>query len=308
MERPLVVERVSINDVICLDKIRYNTSNHWVDKKPPSDYKYVSEQTNTSKWIDGVKEYHKIEIDLKSSLARWMKDAFKIGVHTGAFPKGFEDELDLFVQHNSYEDIFTGSKYFVRTETVSLKGGMHGVGPYMNMRSIIESIVTCHFGHTPMNQDDDSIVLYLIPWVELSPDSEYRVFVYQEKITAISQQHLYHVYQDTMETHFARHVSIILSYFESFLISHLAHVSSYCIDIAVLEGRPFFIEINPFGKEYSSGSSLYGWIQDEHILLGHNDERLENPKTMAEEDGCESSRTARLMQTPIYFRYTIMAP
>jgi hypothetical protein len=29
-----------------------------------------------------------------------------------------------------------------------------------------------------------------------------------------------------------------------------------------------FIELNSFGKQYASGSALFGWIQDYNILYG----------------------------------------
>ena len=119
-------------------------------------------------------------------------------------------------------------------------------------------------------------------------DKEYRVFVHRNKITAISQQHLYAVYKDTIAEHCENHVGIINSYFESFLKGHIRHISSYAIDIAILDGdMPYFIEINPFGKEYSSGSSLFGWVEDSNILMG-DDEAV----------GVEEEQV-------IYFRYTV---
>jgi hypothetical protein len=32
------------------------------------------------------------------------------------------------------------------------------------------------------------------------------------------------------------------------------------------DNQPYFIEVNPFGSEYSSGSALFHWIQDHEIL------------------------------------------
>ena len=289
MHRPIIVQEISLDDVITFDKIRYNTNNVWDNDTPPADYQHVSSLTKTSKWIDGIKEYRTIRIDLRSVVAQWMKDAYKIGVHSGEFPQSFVDELDMFLSLNRYSEIFDGTEYFVRTENVSLKGGKHGVGPYTSMKCIIESLVTCHFGHTPIDNDTTDIVLYLIPWVSISPDSEYRVFVHNRTITAISQQSLYHVYKSAMLEHYEKHISIICSYYESVLKDHLSHTSSYCIDIAVLENdTPFFIEINPFGKQYSSGSSLFGWVQDEGILLWTSN---------------VSGETSAPPQ-PIYFRYT----
>jgi hypothetical protein len=35
------------------------------------------------------------------------------------------------------------------------------------------------------------------------------------------------------------------------------HVSSYVMDLAFVNGDIYFIELNPFGSEYGSGSSLF---------------------------------------------------
>lgn len=291
MDRPIIVQRIPLEDVIAHDKCRYNTNNHWTDGVPPSDYTNVCEQTYTSRWIDGVKTYKTINVDMNNPLARWMHQAFRMGVHTGKFPRAFEDELESYILSNQYPDIFDGSKYFVRTDIVSLKGGQHGAGPYTDFRSVLESLVTCHMSHTPIQDRTESIKLYLIPWVEIPQGSEYRVFVYQGKITAISQQDLYCVREDRISTHWEKHIEVITTYFESFLKQHLNHVWSYAIDIAVMEDeKPFFIEINPFGKEYSSGSSLFGWLQDEDILLGRA------MHDVTDEIGSTD---------PIYFRYTV---
>jgi hypothetical protein len=41
------------------------------------------------------------------------------------------------------------------------------------------------------------------------------------------------------------------------------------MDIVLLEnGEFYFIEANVFGKEYSSGSSLFHWVLDDAILKG----------------------------------------
>jgi len=56
------------------------------------------------------------------------------------------------------------------------------------------------------------------------------------------------------------------------LIPKLRHLSSYCMDLSILDdGRLFFIEPNCFGKEYAAGSALFHWIKDEEQLYGRTD-------------------------------------
>ena len=67
-------------------------------------------------------------------------------------------------------------------------------------------------------------------------------------------------------------IDIINEYFESTIKVNLSNINNYVIDLAILENdEPYFIEINPFGKEYPSGSSLFHWIIDEDILYGKSD-------------------------------------
>ena len=56
-------------------------------------------------WVDQFKNYNIIKIDLQTPLASWLRSANEIGVHTGDFPKSFEDELDLFCENQSHVDI-----------------------------------------------------------------------------------------------------------------------------------------------------------------------------------------------------------
>ena len=87
-------------------------------------------------------------------------------------------------------------------------------------------------------------------------------------MTAISQQHLYDVYPPI---DYDADIRAIVEYQSSTLNSKITHITSYCVDIAILEDNtPYFIEINSFGREYSSGSSLFGWEQDRDILYGDN--------------------------------------
>lgn len=249
----------NVNDDTC------NSNNHWKDGIPPIDYIETISKNNTKEWIYKFREYNKIVI--KQSDFEWMKKASIISSNMGRFSRLYDDELDEFLKDNSYPDIFNGTKYFVRTENVSLKRGQHGAGPYCDIRKIIESAVSAIKGHTPMESNE--LIFYLSPWVSIK--REFRVFVCECRITAISQQKLYNVldmgnHQDNVDT--------IISYFERYIKERITHVSSYSYDFAIIgsniynEERPYFIEMNSFGAEYPAGSSLFHWIYDREILYG----------------------------------------
>ena len=280
----ILIRPISLDDVLAKDKICYNTNNHWTDNIRPVNYDSVIAKTNTHNWINHFRSYKKIIINTKQDLY-WMKQAYEIGSKTKRFPHSYDDELqDMINKYKHYDNIFDGTEYFVRSENVSLKEGIHGVGPYKDFKSIIESIVTCRLGHSPLYEDTTEITLYLCEFKKnLNQNREFRVFVKENKITAISQQSLYDV-NDILEplndieknNLICKWIDIIKSYYETDIKQKITHIDSYVIDFAILDDdTPYFIELNSFGKQYASGSALFGWIQDYNILYGLSGDIIE---------------------------------
>ena len=273
----IIIKSISIDDVLKYDKVKFNTNNHWNNNIRPKDYDDVISQTHTNKWINQFKDYKKIIIDTKQDLY-WMKKAYEIGSKTKRFPHMFDEELeDMIKKYKHLDEIFDGTEYFIRTENVSLKEGKHGIGPYKDFKSIIESIVTCRLGHSPLKEETTSIPLYLIKFQNnLNSIREFRVFVHKNNITAISQQSLYdinNILESLQEKEkndlINKWINIIKSYHEKEIIKKITHIDSYVMDFAILDdGSPYFIELNSFGKEYASGSALFSWIDDYNILYG----------------------------------------
>ena len=273
------IKEISINDIISNDKIKYNTSNLWINNIKPNDYDEIISNVQTNKWIHNFRNYKKIIIDNKKDLY-WMKKAFEIGSKTKRFPNMYDDELEDIINRYKFTDIFDGTKYFVRSEDVSLKEGINGIGPYTNFKSIIESMVTCRYGHSPINNNSSIIILYLCPFLEnIDKMKEFRIFVCKNKITAISQQAIYNsnYILNKLNDHdknnlINKWINIIIEYFENEIKKKIIHIDSYVVDFAILnDDKPYFIEINSFGKEYTSGSALFNWIEDYDILYGLTD-------------------------------------
>lgn len=260
------MERIDLDDILANDKIKYNSNNHWPNNIKPSNYDEIVSLSNTSYWIDKFKTYKKITINSKE--LSWMRECNKISEQTRKFSHQFDDELiNLLHSHQEYDYLFDGTPYFVRCDNVSLKYGQHGVGPYYNLKQIIESSVSSLSGHSPI-KGHDVLNFYLIPWVTINPDKEFRVFIYNGKLTCISQQNCYRRNSlDVMELE--QLCKIIVSYWENTIKANITHINSYTIDIAILDdSTPYFIEINGFGKEYAAGSALFHWIIDETKLYG----------------------------------------
>lgn len=270
------IKSIKLDDIVKYDKSKFNSNNHWKDNYRPDDYDKVLSQTNTNKWIDIFKKYKYIEISNKIWI-KWLKKAYEISSQTGRFSQLFEDELNeiCFNLEKKYTDIFNGTAYFIRINNCSLKYGQHKEGPYYSIRQILESTVSSIKGHSPINDDTNKLDIYLIDWINIEPEYEFRVFVYKNKITAISQQNIYKKLlnkntkgfeTDYFQSKIKNKLDLIVEYFYNIINKKVYWIDSYTIDIAIIDNKPYFIELNSFGKQYASGSALFHWLLDEEIL------------------------------------------
>ncbi len=290
-----VVEAIPLDDILQYDKTKYNSNNHWIDHHRPADYLEKITSSHTKNWIDAFSksnQYTYQTLSIRNSYhLNWMKKASEIGQVTGKFSNLFEDELNEFITFFYSDPTNTQilptdntQPFFIRTENVSLKYGQHGIGPYYNIQQIIESLVSSTAGHTPIYPDTTEITLYFIPFNDKINDSnEWRVFVNNNKITAISQQACYSVYQPDTYFHYLENIDlivhtnaeIIVNYFESIVRKNIHWTTSYTYDFALYYDPttnllvPYFIEPNSFGAQYAAGSSLFHWVLDENKLNGN---------------------------------------
>jgi len=274
------IQPVFLSEVIKYDRKRYNTNNHW-DKElgRPKNYDEILSLGNTSKWIDLFHKDYKT-FTIKKKDIKWIYEASLIGNTTLKLSHMFDEDLEDFIKENETveKNLFTDPQgYFIRSESISLKYGKHGAGPYHNFKDIIESIATTTSTHRCIAENDTECKLFLMKYLPEFKDPrtlEFRIFVYMGKITAISQQHLYKVDDVLVNMDHKTMIKKIIQYFESEIKDKISYVDSYVMDFALLgsEQKPYFIEINSFGKEYASGSALFGWIQDYNILYGDGNE------------------------------------
>lgn len=185
------IKSVELDDIVRYDKEKYNSNNHWEHGIIPEDYSEVLSRSSTSNWID---KFKKITIDNAIHI-KWLKEAHETCSQTGKFSELFSDEFeqmthDLNVVH---KNIFDGTGYFIRVCDVSLKYGQHKTGPYTNIRQILDSIVSTTHNHSPIKKNTDKLDIYLIDWIDIDEKYEFRIFVFNNKITCISQQNIYSV-------------------------------------------------------------------------------------------------------------------
>ena len=284
MELPEIeVKVISQDHVYSNDKVLYNVNNLYNERGDlqPEDYKEKGKLTNTNKWIDIFHKDNYKTMVIESRELRWMKDClFKIGIIKREFSHLYDDELEAACE--KYKDLFpeTDVGWFIRAESVSLKEGQHGPGPYTSMKEIIESMVSAGMGHTAFNVEDTECKLYFMKWIEIHPDKEFRIFVHNNEITAISTQHypvfnkwLYDLRMNDANNgtdHFGIMVRKILDYFKSKIKPAFTYLTDYTFDLAMVgesgDETPYFIEPNGFGGDYPAGSALFHWYYDQDTL------------------------------------------
>ena len=271
----LVVEAVELADIE-RDKTRpiprYNTSNHWCYSEAgqrPADYDDVEEATAARHWITALKsEYQRFTIapaDVSTLLELQTVNHLRDGLSQACL----ENINDLAGKRcfAPLREALGQGEFFIRSDFASLKYGKHGNKVYRSLVDVFESMVTSKRSHSPLGRSgrEDELSLYLIPWVNINPDLEFRVFVYQKNITAVSQQHIYQKNKCLQRRNIPGIVQMISAYFRCNIRDQIDTPDSYVMDMALVGDssfRVYFIELNPFGKDYTSGAAAFSWVVD----------------------------------------------
>lgn len=257
-----------------------NSSNHWVVR--PEDYDAVSAATDARHWLPlwHADRVLYVEHFSQSELA-WLRRARTTAQLSAANKLSplFVDEMEaLEAAHADFNTRLATGEWFVRAENVSFKYGVHGGHtPLRSLRAIVESMITAEEGHQPLSDVAPGVprrelTMYAVPWdSRMSPRAEWRVFVHNNRVTAMSQQVWY---KDVGISAAAatRAAGLIVAFWNDAVLPKLtgAIAPSVVVDMAVFEDDDtcMFIEVNPFGAEYSSGSALFHWVHDADVLYG----------------------------------------
>jgi hypothetical protein len=100
----------------------------------------------------------------------------------------------------------------------------------------------------------DEEFLAICPWLEIDPRHEWRVFVRNRKVFAISQQHCYAKYGSR---DIKRDITLIMDWCRTNLKS--LPYEETTLDIAIVDDVTHLLECNPPTGWCSSGSALFDW-------------------------------------------------
>lgn len=277
----ITIKRLPLKDVTENNKILYNVNNLWVsDGQRPDDYDNILSKTHTKNWVHLISNDIKY-IEFDKDDCDWMiaaLNAYAIMIimgsnqleAAGTISRLYKTQINETV--NKHAKKFPDGNFFVRVERVSLKTGIHGSGPYDNLKSIIQSIITSTLGHECISITDDleKFRVYLFEWKDIQ--HEFRVFVYQNTITALSSQHLSEIDEllcNKTDDELCKIAGKVVNYFNEHLMDNLKDIvgPNYTMDIALLnDNSVYFIEPNSFGSNYAAGSALFHWQTDHDIL------------------------------------------
>lgn len=114
-------------------------------------------------------------------------------------------------------------------------------------------------------------------WIDnYDEDREFRVFVCDNTITAISAQNLYKVnlwLNSLTDEEIIGVMNDMIEFFGNNIQERLSFINSYVMDIYYRSPNNwYFIEPNPFGSKYPSGSALFHWHNDHALLNGNSNE------------------------------------
>lgn len=151
--------------------------------------------------------------------------------------------------------------WFVKLSTQSSKhdSNIKGIDTAEGVLDVITNSPTLLKGE--WQRRNKSTYIILKPWNSLISDfNEFRLFVWENKITAASQQHWY-IWLDLSKEYVNTVINVINDY------RHSPKLPSNCVlDVIILEDATIIIiELNPW---ICSGSSLFSWAVDYKVLYG----------------------------------------
>jgi hypothetical protein len=154
---------------------------------------------------------------------------------------------------------------FVKLSQKSPKKGFVKIRPCFTFRDVMDLITSSKELIKYLNIGTESNYLILCPYIKLDRKDEYRVFVINNKIKAISQQQCYtrYGYRDIIDQ-----MKTIIKWFNNINFKY----EYATLDVLVVKDECLLLEINPPGDWGSSGSSLFHWIDDSNIFYNDNDQ------------------------------------
>lgn len=242
-----------------------NSGNH---DSNISKEEYVNELQKTYKdvWSKIFDNSNTIKFEFTEKHYNVLRDATKVSSIKGTPSKIYEEEIIEITNKLDQIGIFDGRKWFARLSECSPKDGLHGKGPFTTAKQIMDTIVTSHRAANAFTKN--SRILYIEPWrLDWKEENEFRVFVYNKKVTAITQYKWFSNVGWTKDK-----LSAIIDKIVKFChdAANKMEVDSMVIDVIYNNDDIELVEFNSFGYYLASGSGLFHWLNDYDKLYNTN--------------------------------------
>lgn len=239
------------------------------------EYQAVRQQTDYENW-KALKDIDREQvITLDETCTQILALAGQIGRHTFELPQLYHEELCEVIDKIENELPESYSPFFVRLSKCSTKGGHGGVGPFWNSKQIVRALVTS-YRCVDVFSSGGICKLYVSPFnSQFNPDDEFRVFVYNKKVTCISQ---YNEKEDcgwgmlddkTLSLVCSNIVDLYYALMDRAATLNICLPDCLTMDVLCLRTQNFateLVEFNTFGAQMSAGSCLFDWIDDYDLL------------------------------------------
>lgn len=227
-------------------------------------YKSFMYTYNYDVWFPALKDYlpkntfiYNLSLKDRKILAELSKIRILTEKSTSLLP-GIRSLSDDF--YNNAKNQLSLGPMFIKLSTEKNDRKLKPIKYFPQLINYICDIKQASFDFSQDGPQNLSIVF--IPWNKnLNPSREFRVFVYNGKITAISQQ-LWFKKVGLTEEKYKPIVDSIIDWFNKTLLPYKNAV----LDVWCDEITTHLIELNPFFAWSSSGSSLFHWINDYKLL------------------------------------------
>ena len=258
----------------------FNSNNHTLlelcGREPLADgdeYESIMRQTAFHQWVHltGL-DFCQVKLFLDDCVL--LIEAGTPGQLTNRVPNQYREELEELGKRLDNEMKIIPC--FARFSRCSLKDGKNGPGPFTNAMDMLSNIVTSGRCYEELSRNvrlgTMPVMLYTLPWLkEMNVKNEFRVFVYDGQVTAISQYDAY-VYAgwDMRQSEIMDLVIQVEKMVESYVNSNLK-TTSFTMDILFNNTSVTLVELNSFGAQMAAGSALFHWIIDYDLLHGKLD-------------------------------------
>ena len=274
-----------------------NTNNHEDTGRQVSNKEYEerTSRTSMSQWLPALGHLCRyqgstLEVVVPASvLSAFFKPASEFARSGTAVHRVLGEEFEeCAVQVSQLLEDGAGkvpeAGWFVRTAHCSPKDAEQegGFGPHHSLKAVLMAVAAsdrCQKALRVASYQED-LTLYLSPFdPEVSTSRELRVFVSNWEVTAISQYAWTNPsshFSDMADDELVK-VGFLVDQFNRGQVSsawrRAGGIDCYVMDVEVVFEKTGhsvvrLIELNTFGAEFSSGSALYHWLRDDHILQG----------------------------------------